>query len=77
MSEVQKYNNEIFERIKHTNEYEQEFWYARDLSAVLQYTKWDNLKKVIIKAKKACENSEIDVLDHFSDVGKMVNLYGE
>ena len=74
MQDLEKYKNSIFESIKKINEYSQEFWYARDLQQVLEYTKWDNFKKVIDKAKEACNNSDINVLDHFADVGKMVEL---
>lgn len=74
MGELQNYNEIIFETIKQINDYEQEFWYARDLQEILEYTKWGNFKKVIDKAKEACENSHINVLDHFADVGKMIEL---
>ena len=35
MNNVEKYNEQIFENIKHVNEYGQEFWYARDLQVAL------------------------------------------
>ena len=35
MNEIEvKYNNSIFEDIKHTDEYGNEYWYARELSKV-------------------------------------------
>lgn len=74
MGDLQNYKENIFESIKKINEYEQEFWYARDLQVVLEYTKWDNFKKVIEKAKEACSNSNINASDHFADVGKMIDL---
>lgn len=74
MGELQNYNENIFETIKQINDYEQEFWYARDLQEILEYTKWRNFKKVIDKAKEACENSHLNILDHFANVGKMVEL---
>lgn len=64
----------IFEDIKHINEYGEEFWYARELQPVLEYTKWSNFVKVIEKAKEACRNSSMSVIDHFADVGKMVSI---
>ena len=64
----------IFESIKHINEYENEFWYARELVIILDYTKWDNFIKVIEKAKIACSTSNNNVSDHFADVGKMIDL---
>ena len=74
MEDIQQYNEKIYEKIKNINDYEQEFWYARDLQEVLEYKRWDKFYNVIDKAKEACKNSDIDVLDHFSDVGKMVEL---
>lgn len=74
MNEKENYSDNLFEEIKYINDYDQEFWYARELAEALAYTKWGNFKKVIDKAKKACENSDMNVLDHFADVGKMVEL---
>ncbi len=51
-----------------------EFWLARDLQHLLEYTKWDNFKNVVHKAKTACEVSGEEITDHFADVGKMVSL---
>jgi DNA-damage-inducible protein D len=50
------------------------FWLARDLQHLLGYSKWDNFINVLSKAKTACEVSEHNILDHFADVGKMVDL---
>ncbi|MGD9721811.1 MAG: DNA damage-inducible protein D [Pirellulales bacterium] len=51
-----------------------EFWLARDLQHLLGYSKWDNFLNVVSKAKTACEVSGHEVLDHFADVGKMVDI---
>jgi DNA-damage-inducible protein D len=51
-----------------------EFWNARDLLGLLEYTKWDNFVDVIEKAKISCKNSGQPVENHFADVGKMVSL---
>ncbi len=51
-----------------------EFWLARDLQHLLGYTKWDNFLNVVSKAKTACEVSGHEILDHFADVGKMVDI---
>ena len=51
-----------------------EFWLARDLQHLLGYTKWENFLNVIFKAKTACEVSQHEILDHFPDVRKMVEL---
>jgi DNA-damage-inducible protein D len=51
-----------------------EFWYARDLQKILGYERWDKFLNIIEKAKMACSTSGFEVLDHFSQVGKMVEL---
>ena len=61
-----------FESIKHIDENGVEFWYARELMTMLEYSKWGNFVKVIDKAKEACKNSNINIVNHFADVGKMV-----
>jgi len=64
-----------FNAIAHTTADENvEFWYARDLQGVLGYDKWENFFKVIEKAKISCENSQIEISDHFLDVRKMVEI---
>jgi len=60
----------IFESIKHVNEYGQEFWYARELQAALEYSQWRRFSEAIERAKTACEQSGNDPYEHFADVGK-------
>ncbi|MFH5781503.1 DNA damage-inducible protein D [Heyndrickxia oleronia] len=74
MSEIDKYNERIFEQYRNVNEYGEDFWYARDLQHVLHYEQWRNFLKVIVKAQDACKNSNQLVSDHFADVSKMVEL---
>lgn len=69
-SELTDYSEKIFEDIKHINEYGQEFWYARELQPVLEYSQWRRFAETIERAKKACENSGNAVSEHFADVGK-------
>lgn len=54
-----------------------EYWFARDLQKVLGYNSWDKFQNVIAKAKIACENSGVEVSDHFRQVGKMVQIGSE
>lgn len=61
-----------FESIKYTDENGVEFWYARELMIVLEYKQWRRFEQVIEKAKEACKNSNINIDDHFADVGKIV-----
>src|SRR3989338_9090205 len=51
-----------------------EYWMARDLQKLLDYSEWRNFLLVIEKAKTACLNSRQNVSDHFVDVNKMVKL---
>lgn len=52
-----KYNNNIFEIIKHIDEYDNEFWLAHELQKVLEYKDWRNFQKVINKAITSAWNS--------------------
>jgi len=66
-----------FESFVHQTEEKIEFWLARDLQTLLGYSKWDNFKNVISKAKIACEVSGEEIKNHFADVGKKVFIgYG-
>ncbi len=62
-----------FESIKNIRADGTEYWSARDLALVLDYTKWENFHKVIKRAMIACENSGHDVLADFPEVGKIVS----
>ena len=49
-----------------------EYWYARELKLVLNYKECRKFENVIQKAIKLCKNSNINTLDHFVGVDKMV-----
>ena len=72
MNEINRNYSKTLEDIKHIDENGIEFWYARELMPVLQYTNWQNFEKIVNKARVSCENSEISVFEHFTDVNKMV-----
>ena len=74
ISKLKNYNKSVFENIKHIDENGNEFWHARELQVALDYKRWDKFCKVIGNAKIACEKSDYDVLDHFSQLGKMVEI---
>ncbi|HEY5584739.1 MAG TPA: DNA damage-inducible protein D [Ruminiclostridium sp.] len=63
-----------FEKIKHIAEDGGDFWYARELASLLEYTQWRNFGKVIDKAILACKNSGYDTHDHFAEVSKMIEI---
>ncbi len=74
MNELENINITIFESIKHVGEDGNEYWYARELQKVLEYKRWDKFYNVIESAQVACSISNNNVLDHFSQVGKMIHL---
>jgi DNA-damage-inducible protein D len=51
-----------------------EFWMARDLQKLFEYSSWDNFLNVIEKAKIACSNSKSLIHSHFHEFMKMVDL---
>ena len=54
MKEVEKYEEIIFERIKHVDENCVEYWEARELQKVLEYAQWRRFVDVINKAIITC-----------------------
>ena len=65
-----------FESIKQIDDNGNEYWYARDLQEILEYSEWRNFSKIIEKAKTACEASGHAVLSEFVDVNKLVDMNG-
>lgn len=51
-----------------------EFWFARDLQALLGYVEWRKFQGVIEKAKESCTNSGNNISNHFVDAAKMVTI---
>ncbi len=51
-----------------------EFWFARDLQVLLEYTNWSNFLEVISRAVDACINSGQAFQNHFAEVSKMVSI---
>ena len=67
-------NNNSFETIKHVDENGNEYWLARELQIALDYKKWQKFINVIENAKTACDQSKFMIEDHFTQVGKMVDI---
>ena len=74
MNELENINEIIFENIKHVDNDGNEYWYARELQKVLEYTEWRKFVGVIKKAINSCKSSNYVVLDHFVGADKMINL---
>ena len=74
MNELEKINETIFESIKHFDDEGYEYWYARELQKVLEYTEWRKFVGVIKKAINSCKASNYVTSDHFVGADKMINL---
>ncbi|MGV8815355.1 MAG: DNA damage-inducible protein D [Gelidibacter sp.] len=51
-----------------------EYWSARDLAKILEYSEYRHFLPVIERAKEACVNSGYEVSDHFEDILEMVTI---
>ena len=74
MNKIMEHNERTFESIKHIDENGFEYWLARELMLALEYKRWDKFCNVIENAKTACEKSNYLIEDHFSQMGKMIEL---
>jgi len=63
-----------FDSIRHVDDEGNEYWRARQLAQVLEYSEYRHFLPVIERAKIACENSDERVDDHFEDVLGMVAI---
>ena len=72
MENIINYEQNIFENIKHVDEEGNEYWLARELQRVLEYKEWRKFSGVIDDAKKACKESEYEVLLNFVGADKIV-----
>ena len=77
MNEIKEYTEKMFDDIKHIDEFGSEYWLARELQKVLEYKRWDKFNNVINNAKIACKKSNYAFEDHFSQVGKTIELAKE
>lgn len=71
---IEIYSQKTFEDIKYITEDGIEYWLARELQEILGYSKWGNFLNVIKKAKQSIETSDIEVSDHFADIGKTIKM---
>jgi len=69
---IEQVHQQSFEDIKQTDKNGNNFWYARALGKLLGYSDFRNFLKVIEKAKEACENSGLDIVEHIVEVNEVV-----
>lgn len=60
-------HNAVFEQIKEIDNLGNEFWGARKLSKILEYSEFRHFQPVVDRAKEACINSKQKITDHFED----------
>jgi len=64
----------VFEQIKKNDEHGIEFWSARYMAKVLEYSEYRHFLPVIEKAKESCKNSGQNVSNHFEDILEMIEI---
>ena len=74
MNEIKEYTEKTFDEIKHIDGKGNEYWVARELIPLLEYTEWRKFKGVINKAIINCKGSNYNDLDHFVGADKMVGF---
>ena len=73
-NELSKNGLKIFEQIRKVDERGNEFWNARELARILEYSEFRHFLPVINKAKESCANSNHKVSDHIEDMLDMIDL---
>lgn len=66
-------HRQSFESIRHSRD-GAEYWLARELGPVLDYSDYRNFLAVVEKARTASTNAAVDPADHFGDVTRMIDL---
>jgi len=63
-----------FEGIRHTDDAGNEYWLARELAKVLEYSQYRHFLPVLERAREACRISGQTVADHMEDILTMVDI---
>ena len=63
-----------FESIRHVDADGNDYWLARPLAKVLDYSEYRHFLPVVERAREACRNSGQPLADHFEDVLEMVEI---
>jgi DNA-damage-inducible protein D len=74
MNNIENLQHQTFEDIKQIDKNGNEFWYARALGKLLEYSDFRNFTKVVDKAKEACINSRQDVSEHIVEVNEQLKF---
>lgn len=71
---IAEQHHATFDNIRQLDEVGNEYWLARPLAKVLDYSEYRHFLPVLERAKEACGNSGQSVDDHFEDVLAMVDI---
>ena len=67
-------HHKTFDAIRQEDTDGNEFWLARQLCGILEYSEYRHFQPVIERAKEACKNSAQPVENHFEDILDMVDI---
>ncbi len=73
-NQLSKTNQTVFEQFKRIDGDGNEWWSARELGKILEYSEYRHFKPVIDKAREACRNSGLKIKNHFEDFLEMVRI---
>ena len=71
---ITKQHLDTFEKMRRSDNAGGEFWLARQLAKVLEYSEYRHFLPVIERAREACRKSGRSVSDHFEDILEMVGI---
>lgn len=71
---ISEQHHATFDSIRQQDEEGNEYWNARQLAVVLEYSQYRHFLPVLERAKEACRNSGQSVENHFEDVLTMVEI---
>jgi DNA-damage-inducible protein D len=72
--QITELHHATFESIRRFDDSGNEYWLARQLSRVLEYSEYRHFIPVIERAREACRNSGRKTADHFEDILDMVEI---
>jgi len=73
-NKLSRQHQATFDGIRHRDDQGNEYWLARQLARVLEYSEYRHFLPVIDRARLACQSSNQQVSDHFEDVLEMVDI---
>jgi len=71
---IAKQHHATFEGLRHFDENGNEYWQARQLAKVLEYSEYRHFLPVLERAREACRNSGRNPEDHMEDILDMVEI---